>query len=220
MTVLMKLNFKNRFPFADASRCCAWRRLRLKVAKLCCPAVVVLGIGLLGGCCSTHPTVHAIPNFAVVNGETKVYRGGEPTTGEAWAYLKSLGVRTVVKLNEESESKDAGAEVIGLRVVRLPISTVEQTIGSPKLDTIRSAVDEMSRGAVFVHCGSDSRSNPHSFAAKTHSQGGQDRTGLVVATYRVWVQRWTKEDAHTEMISFGFHPMLPGLANFWRDEVK
>ena len=216
----MKPSVKNRFPFTDTSRSCFWRRLRLKLAKLCCPAVVGLANGLLGGCCSTHPTVHTIPNFAVVNGETKVYRGGEPVTGEAWAYLKSLGVRTVVKLNEESESKDTGAAVIGLRVVRLPISTVEQTIGSPNVATIRRAVDEMSHGAVFVHCGSNSRSNPHSFAAKTHSQGGQDRTGLVVATYRVWVQRWTKQDAHAEMMSFGFHPMLPGLANFWRDEVK
>ena len=61
---------------------------------------------------------------------------------------------------------------------------------------------------------------PASWAAKLGTQGGQDRTGLIVGAYRVWVQHWTKADAQREMMQRGFHPTLPGLANFWRDEVK
>ncbi len=185
-----------------------------------CATVLLLSLALMIGCRSAHPTVGTIPNFGIVDAQARIYRGGEPIAPEGWTYLKSLGVQTVLKLNTETESKDTGAEAVELTIVRLPISKLEQTVGSPKTATVKSAVDVMSRGAVFVHCGSDSRSKPHSLAARLDSQGGQDRTGLVVAAYRVWVGHWTKERAQMEMMSFHFHPLLAGLANFWRDEVK
>src|SRR6185437_4086622 len=99
-----------------------------------------------------------------------------------------------------------------------PITEKEQTSGPVDPGKIRKAVREMSRGAVFVHCGSDARSQPNSFAALSDTQGGQDRTGLVVGSYRVWVDHWKKDRARCEMKSFHFHALLlPGLARFWRD---
>jgi protein tyrosine/serine phosphatase len=40
-----------------------------------------------------------------------------------------------------------------------------------------------------------------------HCQHGADRTGTMVAVYRVRVQGWTKEDAIKEMMEekYGFH---------------
>ena len=179
-------------------------------------------LALLSACQMLHPPVRGIPNFAAVNEHRRIYRGGEPPTLEGWAYVKSLGVRTVVKLNMETESTDAYARRVGLTVARLPITRQEQMAGSPELDgKIRRAVGKMSRGAVFVHCGSDSRSKPDSLAALFDSQGGQDRTGLVVGCYRVWVEHQKKAVARTEMKSFRFHALLlPGLANYWRDDVR
>jgi len=179
-----------------------------------------LTLALLTGCCSPQPPDHGIPNFAVVDGTKGVYRGAQPTTPEGWKHIRDLGVQTVVKLNGEGEGSDAGAEAESLTVVRLPISTVEQTIGSPKVSTVDSAVAQLRLGKCYVHCGSTARSNPNSLAAKLGSQGGQDRTGLIVAIYRVRVDHRTKADAEKEMMEHCFHPMLPGLANFWRDEVK
>ncbi len=184
------------------------------------PSSFCLTLALLTGCCSPQPPDHGIPNFAVVDRAKVVYRGAQPTTPEAWKYIKSKGVQTVVKLNGENEGSDAGAEAESLTVVRLPISTVEQTIGSPKISTVDSAVAQLRLGKCYVHCGSTARSNPNSLAAKLGSQGGQDRTGLIVAIYRVRVDHTTKADAEKEMMEHCFHPMLPGLANFWRDEVK
>jgi protein tyrosine/serine phosphatase len=176
----------------------------------------------LTGCQSLHPTVHTIPNFDTVNAPHKIYRGGEPLGTEGWAYLKSLGVRTVIKLNTESESTDAGARALHLAVVRLPITGHQQLTGSPNFGpTVAAAVRRMSKGAVFVHCGSDSRSTPNSLPRLIDSQGGQDRTSLVVGCYRVWVEHRKKAEARVEMKSFRFHALLlPGLAHFWRDRVK
>jgi protein tyrosine/serine phosphatase len=38
-----------------------------------------------------------------------------------------------------------------------------------------------------------------------HCRRGADRTGVVVAVYRVCVEGWTKEDAIAEMMTGGFH---------------
>lgn len=175
----------------------------------------------LSGCQSNYPTRHTIPNFAVVDKQRKIFRGGEPLTREGWAFLRNQGVRTVLKLNTEAESDDWGAQAIQLKVIDLQITQGEQTSGIPNPCTIKKAVHEMSRGAVFVHCGSEARSQPHSLARLFDCQGGQDRTGLVVGCYRVWVEHWEKEEARAEMKSFHFHALiLPGLARFWRDKVQ
>src|SRR5947207_10105633 len=185
-------------------------------------AALALSLALLAGCQSLHPTRHTIPNFAAVNERHKVYRGGEPLAPEGWDYVKSLGVRTVIKLNTETESTDAGAKARGLTVVPLPITARQQRTGSPDFsETIERAVNEMRRGSVFVHCGSDSRSKPNSLHALFDLQGGQDRTGLVVGCYRVRVEHQKKVVARAEMKSFHFHALLlPGLAKYWRDKVK
>lgn len=183
-------------------------------------AFFALLCALLSGCASQHPTRYTIPNFDTVNEGRKIYRGGEPGE-EGWRHLKSLGVTTVVKLNTEDESCDDGATRNGMKIIRQPITTGQQIFGSPDSKTIRSAVKAMRRGSVFVHCGSESRSKPHSFWALFDIQGGQDRTGLVVGCYRVWVEHQKKAKARAEMKSFHFHALLlPGLRNFWRDKVN
>jgi len=179
---------------------------------------LALSCALLSGCVSQYRTRYTIPNFAAVNEGRKIYRGGEPGE-EGWDHLKSLGVHTVVKLNTDDESHDAGATRNRMKIIRQPITTCQQIFGSPDSKTIHTAVEAMRRGSVFVHCGSDSRSKSW-FAALSDTQGGQDRTGLVVGCYRVWVEHQRKAKARAEMKSFHFHALLlPGLRNFWRDNV-
>ena len=49
-----------------------------------------------------------------------------------------------------------------------------------------------------------------------HCQHGADRTGTMVATYRIVVQGWTREEAIREMRQgpFGFHEIWTGLPGF------
>jgi hypothetical protein len=108
-----------------------------------------------------------------------------------------------------------------MKIIYRPITPHEQIFGSPDFRTIKCAVHDMRRGSVFVHCGSDSRSNPNSVYALFDMQGGQDRTGLVVGCYRVWIEHLKKAKAREDMKSFHFHALLlPGLRNFWRDRVN
>lgn len=48
-----------------------------------------------------------------------------------------------------------------------------------------------------------------------HCAQGSDRTGMMVAIYRIVVQGWSKDDALKEMVDggYGFHP-------FWQDLVR
>lgn len=135
-----------------------------------------------------------IPNFRPVgNG---VYRGGQPTAA-GWGYLRSIGVTNVVKLNEDSEGSDGYAERLGMTVNRFPISIIQQTIGEPCLCEVLTAVGCIKPGT-YVHC--------------SH---GQDRTGLVIALYRVRCG-WSRKDAEKEMLDDGFHTWLRGL--YWGRE--
>ena len=49
-----------------------------------------------------------------------------------------------------------------------------------------------------------------------HCQHGSDRTGTMVAIYRIAFQGWTKAQATDEMINggFGFHPMWQNLLRY------
>jgi protein tyrosine/serine phosphatase len=47
-----------------------------------------------------------------------------------------------------------------------------------------------------------------------HCQHGADRTGTMVAIYRIAYQGWTKKQATVEMINGGFHPMWQNLLRY------
>jgi len=141
--------------------------------------------------CASESSRHGIPNFAQV--DVGIYRGGEPTQ-EGWAYLGSVGVSNVVELNGANDA------VPGFTFHRFPISFYHQFFCPPPMETIIGAEASIAPGT-FVHC--------------AH---GQDRTGLVVAEYRVWRDGWSREAAREEMISHGFHRILFGLNWYWEHE--
>ena len=63
---------------------------------------------------------------------------------------------------------------------------------------------ENSNQKVFVHC-----------------RLGEDRTGMMVAAYRMADEGWTADEAMAEMQKFGFstfhHMICPGLASYEKD---
>ena|SRR6266576_2442637 len=163
---------------------------------------ILFGLALVAGC-STVPTFvsHDIPNFSPVPGDPGVYRGGQPKSPVGWAYLQSIGVSNVVKLNLESEASDSDARALGMTVSHFPINTLHQMVLKPDRQTVSNAVAAI-RPGTYVHC-----------------EHGQDRTGLIVGCKRVWQDGWAKTNAWNEMIADGFHPALHGLTEFWKDDV-
>lgn len=179
---------------------------------------LILSLAFLCGCAKTTLAPHGIPNLALV--EPGVWRGGQPTD-EGWKWLKDHNVKTVVKLNTESEGSDEPAErFYGMTVWRLPLTVAQQLgVGTIPKDYFTDAIaafplpeDQRSlfgiptnqplNGNVFIHC--------------LH---GEDRTGLFVACYRVQghQEHWTKAAAEKEMLDHGFHKILHGLWEYWED---
>ena len=152
-------------------------------------ALLIMAMILVG--CSATKVTHGIPNLRVVN--KNVYRGGQPTD-EGIRWLESQGVTTIVKLNE-AEPEPWG----GYRLKECPIGNEEMVFNLPawKVEYGVGCIRH-SPGKVFVHC--------------LH---GQDRTGLIVAAYRVRVEHWSKAKAEKEMLKYGFHKDLRGLWERW-----
>lgn len=136
----------------------------------------------------------SLPNFARV--APAIYRGGQPMFPDDWQLLKDFGVTQTVKLNTDAEGDDLAW---GLKVVDCPIDLTQQLIGTGLEPIISRAVDAIALGS-FVHC-----------------EHGQDRTGLVIAVYRVRKCGWDADRAEAEMFAEGFHKTLFGLWNFWED---
>lgn len=124
-----------------------------------------------------------------------LYRGAQPQH-KGFAQLKAMGIRTVVDLRLLHSERER-VEKIGLRYVRLPEITWDEK-NQDVIDFLR-VVNDPGNQPVFVHC-----------------HHGSDRTGAMIAAYRVVVQGWSREEAIREMTEggYGFHPMWKNLIQF------
>jgi uncharacterized protein (TIGR01244 family) len=139
--------------------------------------------------------VSTIPNFHQVN--EHVYRGGQPLP-EAWPSLAKLGVKTVIDLRRDDEhSTLAEAQAVtaaGMNYVNVPMNGVV----APTKEQIAKAIELLnSNEPVFVHC-----------------KRGADRTGTVIACYRISHDHWRHEQALQEAKSLGMGWVQMGLKHF------
>ncbi|UCE78883.1 MAG: dual specificity protein phosphatase family protein [Nitrospiraceae bacterium] len=119
-----------------------------------------------------------------------VYRGAQPSS-EGYTTLKMMGIRTVINIRKKTE-KDAVGNA-GLEYVEIPVNS----FGSLDNDTIKKIISVMtdsSKQPVFIHC-----------------RRGKDRTGAVIAAYRMEVDGWSFEQAVEEMQAFGFSRLYYNL---------
>jgi protein tyrosine/serine phosphatase len=153
---------------------------------------------------ATHATarklsVSGLPNLGEVT--PTLYRGAQPT-GKGFETLAKMGVNIVIDLRDGSEGKVEEKEVTqsGMKFVAIPWGC-----SSPKDDDFAKFLTVMRDNPdkkVFVHC-----------------RLGVDRTGMMVAAYRMNEQGWTPDEALREMRAFGFsslHEMIlcNGLSSY------
>jgi tyrosine-protein phosphatase SIW14 len=127
-----------------------------------------------------------VPNFHQVN--DRVYRGGQPTNA-GFTSLAALGVKTIIDLRPPGEhSTPAEArtvEAAGMHYINVPMSGVA-TPANADISKVLALLDGSTDGPVFVHC-----------------RRGADRTGTVIACYRIEHDRWANEKALNEAKSLG-----------------
>lgn len=125
-----------------------------------------------------------VPNFHQLN--EHVFRGGQPSA-EAWPSLAKLGVRTVIDLrrtDEHSTTEEAQAvTAAGMKYVNVPMKGVV----APSNEQIAQVLALLnSPEPVFVHC-----------------KRGADRTGAVIACYRIAHDGWSSKQALNEAKAHG-----------------
>lgn len=154
---------------------------------------------LPGGNAAQRLTLAGIDNFARVN--SVLYRGAQPKDF-AFNELKNIGVAVVVNFRNEKDeiaSEKRQVESLGMQYVSLPWTGT----GEPTHDEVLTFLNLMrnTQGKkVFVHC-----------------KEGRDRTGTMVALYRLTFNHWNTEQALMEMHEFKYHAfLLPGLARYVR----
>lgn len=117
-----------------------------------------------------------------------LYRGGQPDA-QGFEQLKQLGIRTIVNLRNDDEERRV-VEALGMRYVALPVTLRPFGFGEgfsrQLIQRFFEVVDDAESGPVFVHC-----------------RHGRDRTGTMVALYRILRQGWTPEAAYDEARAIG-----------------
>jgi protein tyrosine phosphatase (PTP) superfamily phosphohydrolase (DUF442 family) len=138
-------------------------------------------------------------NFARIG--PGLFRGAQPTRA-GFAALQKAGVRTIVNLRTSRKDhvllKSFDFEYYHIRCRAWWPSTA-------RIAEILSIL-KAAPAPIFIHC--------------LH---GSDRTGLVVAAYRIVEQGWTREQALAELRGFGFHAKLfPQIGAYLRrfNEIK
>jgi tyrosine-protein phosphatase SIW14 len=141
-------------------------------------AALAIGIVSFPGLAQTNAA--GVPNFHQVNDH--VYRGAQPT-GQGFQSLAKLGVKTVIDLREAGDrsiSESKLVEAAGMRYITIPF----QGMSAPSPSNVAKVLalfDDASAGPVFVHC-----------------RRGADRTGTVVACYRIAHDHWDNQKALQE----------------------
>ena len=110
--------------------------------------------------------------------------------------MEKLGIKTIVNLRSFHSDRDELEDTaLAYEHIRMEAWDPEEE----EVETFLKIATDPDKQPVFVHC-----------------QHGADRTGAMVAVYRIVVENWDKEKAINEMQNgpFGFHKIFSGLPTF------
>ncbi len=139
-----------------------------------------------------------LENFYQVSGD--LYRGAQPDR-EGMVRLRERGIATVVNLRKLHSDDDELAGV-DLRHYHFPMTGLMPD--DEDLVAFLRVVMDRRNTPVFVHC-----------------WHGSDRTGLMCAAYRIFVQGWSRAEAVREMREggFGFHTAWGDIDGYLLDDM-
>lgn len=169
------------------------------------PFVLSVSLAQAQGNEGKAPHYDELPNFQRV--DDLLFRGGQPKPG-GYARLARLGVKTVVNLRDDdgraiSEGEEARAA--GLRYYNVPFGRLGCPLDA-EVERVLRLIDAPENQPVFVHC-----------------RRGADRTGLVVAVYRMTHDGWTAERAQEEANRLGMRrwqfAKKDYIKDFYRDHL-
>jgi protein tyrosine phosphatase (PTP) superfamily phosphohydrolase (DUF442 family) len=145
-------------------------------------------------------SVPGIRNFHEVN--ANVYRGAQPSPA-GFRYLADIGVKTVLNLRMHDGAATKEKEIVtslGMKYVNVPMTGLTPPTPA-EITRILVLLEDRSGGPVFVHC-----------------MRGADRTGAVIAAYRIDHDHWGNDQALLEARTCGMsmfqYPRMAFIRNF------
>ncbi|HVN71936.1 MAG TPA: tyrosine-protein phosphatase [Desulfomonilia bacterium] len=126
-----------------------------------------------------------VPNFARVS--DALWRGAQPSS-EGFRSLEAAGVKTIVDLRH---THDDLPSLAGTKLKYLWLPEQPDFPEEKDLVIFLKVIENPDNRPVFVHC-----------------KEGKDRTGYMVAAYRIIDQGWSVDDAIHEMFDFHYNPVF------------
>jgi tyrosine-protein phosphatase SIW14 len=160
---------------------------------------LLAGFLAIGPGAAVAPAADGVPNFLQVN--SRIYRGAQPTD-DGFQTIARLGVKTVINLRQEPGQVAAEEKLVsaaGMRYINIPMDD----LGAPtdaQMALALAVLANESAGPVFVHC-----------------RRGADRTGTVIACYRIAFEHWRNRQALDEARSHGLSIFERGMQRFILD---
>jgi tyrosine-protein phosphatase SIW14 len=143
-----------------------------------------------------------LPNFFKVN--ERLYRGGQPKAGGV-GKLAQLGIKTIINLRGEDQltrAEEAEAKAAGLAYINIPMPGLSRP-SRYQVSQVMAIVEREESWPVFIHC-----------------KRGSDRTGIIVALYRISHDEWTDDQALSEAKRFGLSWIEFGMKDYVSDYYR
>jgi protein tyrosine/serine phosphatase len=161
---------------------------RTVIARFLVIVALVVGTHVSWCAASNEPSEEqrGLPNFGQVT--ANLYRGGQPTP-EGFNALHTMGVGIVVNFREDHAEATAEEQLVkslGMKYVEIPWSANHDPSSAQVvefLDLVRTNPNTK----IFVHC-----------------RRGADRTGTMIASYRIAVEHKSVAEAVSEMRQYHY----------------
>lgn len=124
-----------------------------------------------------------------------LYRSAQPKK-DGIIYLKKMGIKTIINLRS-FHSDDDEITTSGLLIKRIKMNAWD--IKDEDVIAVLKLLKNEKGAPYLIHC-----------------QSGSDRTGVIIAFYRIVMQGWSKKKAIDEMINggYGFHKIWKNIPKY------
>jgi protein tyrosine/serine phosphatase len=157
-----------------------------------------LALNLLLAVCAFAAPPASLPHVKQV--DEHLYRGGQPGNKELKA-LQTVGVKAIIDLRgagERSKREEQTVEALGMKYYSVPLRPMAAPTDK-QVTLLLSLIADSNNWPVFIHC-----------------ERGKDRTGTVIACYRIAHDGWPNKRALAEAVDDGLNIFERSMKNYIR----